>query len=144
MKINLIICSFLHLLNWTSDFQIPSLALYHLSYPGSVDGTGLNLLYQTLNDLQRCKNDTKGRIWTTLFFSTCIFLSAADLKFIEYHPRASTLWNISRFNKLPEDMWYLLARILQPGDPFYEFNTAGHVVMHFYTRDSWSKLGTKN
>jgi hypothetical protein len=24
------------------DFQISSLALYHLSYPGSIDGTGLN------------------------------------------------------------------------------------------------------
>ena len=29
--------------NWTSDLQISSLALYYLSYPGSLDGTGLNL-----------------------------------------------------------------------------------------------------
>ena len=28
---------------WTSDLQISSLALYHSSYIGSIDGTGLNL-----------------------------------------------------------------------------------------------------
>ena len=35
------------MLTWTdirtSDLQISSLALYQLSYPGSIDGTGLNL-----------------------------------------------------------------------------------------------------
>ena len=29
--------------NWTFDFQISRLALYHLSYPVSIDGTSLNL-----------------------------------------------------------------------------------------------------
>ena len=28
---------------WTSDLQISSLPFYHLSYPGSIDGTCLNL-----------------------------------------------------------------------------------------------------
>ena len=31
----------------TSDLQISSLAFYHLSYPGSIDGTGLNLLLES-------------------------------------------------------------------------------------------------
>ena len=29
--------------NWTSDLQISGLAIYHLSYPDSIDGTGLKL-----------------------------------------------------------------------------------------------------
>ena len=32
---------------WTSDLQICSLALYHLNYPGSSDGTGLNLSHES-------------------------------------------------------------------------------------------------
>ena len=31
---------------WTSDLQISSLALYYLIYPGSIEGTGLNLLLE--------------------------------------------------------------------------------------------------
>ena len=34
-----------------SDFHISSLALYHLSYPGSIDGTGLNIPFES-NDVQ--------------------------------------------------------------------------------------------
>ena len=33
---------------WTLDLQISSLALYHPSYPGSIDGTGLNLYFSWL------------------------------------------------------------------------------------------------
>ena len=32
---------------WTSDLQIYSLELYHLNYPGSIEGIGLNLSFES-------------------------------------------------------------------------------------------------
>ena len=50
---------------WTSDLQISSLALYHLSYPGLIDGTGLNLPLE-MNAIQALWSVTLSvTIWPT-------------------------------------------------------------------------------
>ena len=59
---------------WTSDLQISSLALYHLNYPGSIDGTALNLLLEN-NAIQAlwscdtiCHNLTKELTFVLLIY----------------------------------------------------------------------------
>ena len=43
---------------WTSDLQIYSLALYYLSYPGSIDGTGHCLQEGDLDMYRQLKQDS--------------------------------------------------------------------------------------